>query len=90
MFSTHIVSGLGAGFVAVCVGSPVDVVKLRMMGDPSYKSTVDCLVKTLNNDGLFAFYKGFIPNFGRLGFWNVICFLTLEQGSCPYSDSCIC
>jgi hypothetical protein len=24
---THILSGLGAGFIAVCVGSPVDVVR---------------------------------------------------------------
>lgn len=30
---THVLSGLGAGFVAVCVGSPVDVVKSRVMGD---------------------------------------------------------
>lgn len=29
--------------------------------------------------GVGAFYKGFIPNFGRLGSWNVIMFLTLEQ-----------
>lgn len=29
----HIASGLGAGFFAVCVGSPVDVVKSRMMGE---------------------------------------------------------
>lgn len=29
--------------------------------------------------GVTAFYKGFIPNFGRLGSWNVIMFLTLEQ-----------
>ena len=29
--------------------------------------------------GPMAFYKGFIPNFGRLGSWNVIMFLTLEQ-----------
>ena len=28
----HLASGLGAGFVAVCVGSPVDVVKSRLMG----------------------------------------------------------
>lgn len=28
----HVASGLGAGFVAVCVGSPVDVLKSRMMG----------------------------------------------------------
>lgn len=76
---THLVSGLGAGFFAVCIGSPVDVVKSRMMGDAAYKSTLDCFVKTLKNDGPLAFYKGFIPNFGRLGSWNVIMFLTLEQ-----------
>ncbi|KAI4374207.1 hypothetical protein MLD38_012224 [Melastoma candidum] len=76
---THLLSGLGAGFFAVCIGSPVDVVKSRMMGDSAYKSTFDCFVKTLRNDGPLAFYKGFIPNFGRLGSWNVIMFLTLEQ-----------
>lgn len=31
---THLVAGLGAGFFAVCVGSPVDVVKSRVMGEP--------------------------------------------------------
>ncbi|KAG6543464.1 hypothetical protein Mapa_015134 [Marchantia paleacea] len=77
---THILSGLGAGFIAVCVGSPVDVVKSRMMGDSTaYKGTIDCFVKTFKNDGVMAFYKGFVPNFGRLGSWNVIMFLTLEQ-----------
>ena len=29
----HITSGLGAGFFAVVCGSPVDVVKSRMMGE---------------------------------------------------------
>lgn len=77
---THLLSGLGAGFFAVCVGSPVDVVKSRMMGNSqAYKNTLDCFVKTLKYDGPLAFYKGFIPNFGRLGSWNVIMFLTLEQ-----------
>ncbi|KAG2570834.1 mitochondrial uncoupling protein 1-like [Panicum virgatum] len=76
---THLFAGLGAGFFAVCVGSPVDVVKSRMMGDSLYKSTLDCFVKTLKNDGPLAFYKGFLPNFARLGSWNVIMFLTLEQ-----------
>ncbi|RVW15938.1 Mitochondrial uncoupling protein 1 [Vitis vinifera] len=102
---THLLAGLGAGFFAVCIGSPVDVVKSRMMGDSTYKNTLDCFVKTLKNDvceltplcshtamltnmrthinicfaGPLAFYKGFIPNFGRLGSWNVIMFLTLEQ-----------
>lgn len=37
---------------------------------------------SINNfclQGPLAFYKGFIPNFARLGSWNVIMFLTLEQ-----------
>uniref|UniRef100_J3L8F9 Uncharacterized protein n=2 Tax=Oryza brachyantha TaxID=4533 RepID=J3L8F9_ORYBR len=76
---THLLAGLGAGFLAVCIGSPVDVVKSRMMGDSTYKSTLDCVAKTLKNDGLPAFYKGFIANFCRIGSWNVIMFLTLEQ-----------
>ncbi|TKY63415.1 Mitochondrial uncoupling protein 1 [Spatholobus suberectus] len=47
---THLLAGLGAGFFAVCIGSPVDVVKSRMMGDSSYKNTLDCFIKTLKND----------------------------------------
>ncbi|XP_022731215.1 mitochondrial uncoupling protein 2-like [Durio zibethinus] len=76
---THLLVGLGAGFFAVCIGSPIDVVKSRMMGDSGYKNTLDCFVKTLKNEGFFAFYKGFLPNFSRLGSWNVVMFLTLEQ-----------
>jgi solute carrier family 25 uncoupling protein 8/9 len=74
-------TGLGAGFVAVCVGSPVDVVKSRVMGDKTgrFNGVMDCFVKTAKQDGLGAFYKGFMPNFGRLGSWNVVMFLTLEQ-----------
>lgn len=78
---THLLSGLGAGFVAVCIGSPVDVVKSRVMGDRDgrFKGVVDCFIKTAREEGLPAFYKGFIPNFARLGSWNVAMFLTLEQ-----------
>ncbi|WZN60502.1 mitochondrial uncoupling protein [Chloropicon roscoffensis] len=77
----HILSGLGAGMCACIVGSPVDVVKSRVMGDSvgMYSGTVDCFVKTMKNDGIMAFYKGFIPNFTRLGSWNIAMFLTLEQ-----------
>lgn len=76
---THLFAGLGAGFFAVCIGSPLDVVKSRMMGDSIYKNTIDCFLKTLKSEGPLAFYKGFLPNFTRLGIWNVIMFLTFEQ-----------
>ncbi|GLC46638.1 Matrilysin [Pleodorina starrii] len=78
---THLLAGLGAGFFAVCIGSPVDVVKSRIMGDSAgrFAGVLDCFVKTAREEGMLAFYKGFVPNFGRLGSWNVAMFLTLEQ-----------
>lgn len=76
---THLMASLCAGFIAVCFSSPIDVVKSRMMGDSAYKNSLDCFIKTLKSEGPMAFFKGFIPNFGRLGSWNVIMFLTLEQ-----------
>lgn len=47
---------------------------------------ISSLIKYVFTGGLclqgpLAFYKGFIPNFARLGTWNVIMFLTLEQVS---------
>jgi len=77
----HMASSLGAGFIAVCVGSPVDVVKSRMMGAPvgTYSSMFDAFVQTARKDGMLAFYNGFGPNFARLGSWNVVMFMTLEQ-----------
>lgn len=77
----HLASGLGAGFVAVCIGSPVDVVKSRMMGDSvgQFSGVVDCFKQTFQKEGMLAFYKGFGPNFARLGSWNVVMFLTVEQ-----------
>ncbi|KAG9154196.1 hypothetical protein Leryth_000665 [Lithospermum erythrorhizon] len=75
---THLFAGFGAGFFAVCIGSPLDV-KSRMMGDSIYKNTFDCFLRTLKSEGPGAFYKGFLPNFTRLGIWNVIMFSTLEQ-----------
>lgn len=44
---THLLAGLGAGFFAVSIGSPVDVVKSRMMGDSLYRNTFDCFFRTL-------------------------------------------
>ncbi|XP_055812814.1 mitochondrial uncoupling protein 2-like isoform X2 [Solanum dulcamara] len=84
---THLLAGLGAGFFAVSIGSPVDVVKSRMMGDSVYRNTFDCFFRTLKYEGPLAFYKGFLPNFFRLGSWNVIMFLTLEQeNSCMFEQ----
>lgn len=44
-----------------------------------YNGVLDCFVKTARNEGLLAFYNGFMPNFARLGSWNIAMFLMLEQ-----------
>eukprot|EP01083_Nonionella_stella_P046889 125555_1 len=82
----HILSGLLAGFVGTVVGSPFDVVKTRVMtsavgsdGKPIFRGMLHCFAKTLRTEGPMAFYHGFIPNYLRIGTWNVVMFLTLEQ-----------
>lgn len=82
---THIASGLCAGLAATLLGSPVDVIKTRVMALKSDASGVKprgpigVAMDLLKSQGPMAFYKGFIPNFARIGSWNIITFVTLEQ-----------
>lgn len=76
----HFLCGAMSGFTAVCVGSPVDVMKTRLMNnDGSFNGVIDCFQKTLKNEGPAAFYKGFFANFGRLASWNIAMFMTYES-----------
>lgn len=54
--------------------------------DGLYRGVLDCFGKTFRNEGMLAFYNGFVPNFARLGSWNVVMFLTVEQ----VGASCTC
>lgn len=44
-----------------------------------YNSSLDCVLQTVKTEGIMALYKGFIPNWLRLGPWNIIFFMTYEQ-----------
>jgi solute carrier family 25 uncoupling protein 8/9 len=75
----HFICGLSAGFIACCIASPADVVKTRLMSNPdSYNGVINCFSRTFKEEGGKAFYKGFVPNFTRLGVWSVTCFVTME------------
>lgn len=83
---THCVGAFAAGFAAVLVGSPIDVVKTRLMqggldkaGNRIYNGPFDCIIKILKTEHPLAFYQGFWPNFYRVGAWNVVMFLVYEQ-----------
>jgi solute carrier family 25 (mitochondrial uncoupling protein), member 8/9 len=87
--AAHIVSGLSAGLAATLLGSPVDVVKTRVMnaakdGSAPYKGPLDCAAWMLRTQGPAAFYSGFIPNFARIGSWNIVTWVTLEQLRAAY------
>lgn len=44
-----------------------------------YRSSLDCLVKTVRYEGCRALYKGFVPTWLRLGPWNIIFFVSFEK-----------
>lgn len=76
----HFICAFMAGFTATCFGSPFDVIKTRMMSQSGqYSGVVDCVSKTLKQEGPLAFYNGFTANFMRIGTWNIVMFVTLEQ-----------
>eukprot|EP00930_Biecheleria_cincta_P087499 TRINITY_DN76723_c0_g1_i1.p1 TRINITY_DN76723_c0_g1~~TRINITY_DN76723_c0_g1_i1.p1 ORF type:complete len:286 (-),score=53.58 TRINITY_DN76723_c0_g1_i1:16-873(-) len=78
--ATHMGSGLTAGFLAVVLGSPADVVGTRVVatvGDTGSLGTY-CL-NMLKTEGPLAFYKGFWPNFARVGSYNVVFWACFEQ-----------
>ncbi|XP_035250099.1 kidney mitochondrial carrier protein 1 [Anguilla anguilla] len=84
---THFLSSFVCGLAGALASNPVDVVRTRTMNqrallggaNAGYKGTVDCLLQTLRSEGFFALYKGFFPNWLRLGPWNIIFFITYEQ-----------
>ncbi|XP_045652740.1 kidney mitochondrial carrier protein 1 isoform X2 [Ursus americanus] len=84
---THFLSSFTCGLAGALASNPVDVVRTRMMNQrvlrdgrcSGYTGTLDCLLQTWKNEGFFALYKGFWPNWLRLGPWNIIFFVTYEQ-----------
>lgn len=82
----HLVCGASAGFIATVIGSPVDVVKTRMMstlnGVRVYSSIGDCLRRSFEAGGIGTFYQGFWANFARIGLWNITMFLVRLASYC--------
>jgi len=76
-----------AGVVGAACACPADVVKSRMMNQPydslgrgrHYKSSWECLARTVADEGLLALYKGFFPCWIRLGPWTLVFWLVNER-----------
>ena len=63
-----------SGLVAASLSTPADVVKTRVMNQPTnskgqgllYKSSLDCLLKCVKQEGFGGLYKGFLPIWARM------------------------
>jgi solute carrier family 25 (mitochondrial uncoupling protein), member 27 len=83
----HAMSSAVAGLVAATMGAPADVIKTRIMNQPTdaqgrgtlYKGTMDCLRTTIENEGAAALYKGWLPTWMRMAPWSLAFFLSFEQ-----------
>uniref|UniRef100_A0A0K2TKN4 Mitochondrial uncoupling protein 4like [Acyrthosiphon pisum] n=1 Tax=Lepeophtheirus salmonis TaxID=72036 RepID=A0A0K2TKN4_LEPSM len=84
---THCLSSACAGLVGATMGTPADVVKARIMNQTTspdgkglvYKNSIDCIRQTIQNEGFFALYKGFLPCWLRMAPWSLTFWLSFEQ-----------
>lgn len=90
---THFISSFIAGMSGAIASTPIDVIRTRLMNQQClkvavtngskaeviYTSSFQCAVQTIQTEGFFALYKGFVPTWFRLGPWNIIFFLAYEQ-----------
>ena len=87
-FPLHLTTALATGFLATLASSPFDVVKSRVMAQPldpltsrglRYHGMAHCFVRTVADDGFLALWRGFLPNYCRVGPRVAIVFVVMEQ-----------
>jgi hypothetical protein len=77
----HFSASFTAAFVASLMSHPVDVAKTRLMNmsGGEYNGMVHCLTKTIDTEGVFALYKGFLPTLIRQMPYVIVTWVTVEQ-----------
>jgi len=84
----HFSCSIVAGLVSAITTSPVDLIKTRIMNMKGkaegkatiiYKNSWDCLIKTIQHEGVFGLYKGFFPNWIRIAPHTTVTFLVYEK-----------
>ncbi len=70
-FSMQFTSAFVAGFFMTCTVAPFDLIRTRLMNQPTeagmqkYSGFIDCFSKILASEGPMGFYRGFIPIWSR-------------------------
>ncbi|XP_031566919.1 mitochondrial uncoupling protein 4-like isoform X2 [Actinia tenebrosa] len=77
---THTMSSACSGLVAATISTPADVIKTRIMNNPSgYKGAIDCFQRAVKQEGFFSLYKGWLPTWTRMAPWSLTFWLSYEQ-----------
>eukprot|EP00475_Leptophrys_vorax_P039187 TRINITY_DN7035_c0_g1_i1.p1 TRINITY_DN7035_c0_g1~~TRINITY_DN7035_c0_g1_i1.p1 ORF type:complete len:321 (-),score=84.25 TRINITY_DN7035_c0_g1_i1:43-1005(-) len=80
--SLHFLSAMLAGVVTTTITSPFDVVKTRVMQNPEAYGggkTLQCFKDLIAQEGAMGVFKGWVPNYTRLGPQTLIIFMVYEQ-----------
>lgn len=81
-FRTSFSSATLAGFFMTLTVSPFDRIRTNLMNQPTnakiYNGFADCMVKTVQRDGVASLWRGFIPIWARFAPTATIQLLTIE------------
>lgn len=76
-------SAFSAGFFMTVTVSPFDIIRTRLMNQPSdaklYNGFGDCALKIFKNEGPLGFWKGFIPIWSRFAPTTCLQLIIFEQ-----------
>ena len=75
----HVPAALCAGFLSALCANPFDFCKSRMMGQAQYRSMWHCASTNVAREGPLVLWRGFLPNWARIGPRVVVVFLAMEE-----------
>jgi|SaaInlStandDraft_5_1057022.scaffolds.fasta_scaffold40982_2 solute carrier family 25 (mitochondrial oxoglutarate transporter), member 11 len=81
----HFYASMISGLFTTIASSPVDVIKTRIMNNRPevsgivYRNGIHAAIETIKSEKILGLYKGFWPNYVRLGPHTVVTFIALEQ-----------
>jgi hypothetical protein len=81
--TTQFLSAVTAGFFMTCTVSPFDMIRTRLMNQPSdakiYNNALDCMIKIAKNEGPLTFWRGFMPIWSRFAPTTTLQLVIFEQ-----------
>eukprot|EP00525_Craspedostauros_australis_P011293 CAMPEP_0198133690 /NCGR_PEP_ID=MMETSP1442-20131203/59698_1 /TAXON_ID= /ORGANISM="Craspedostauros australis, Strain CCMP3328" /LENGTH=365 /DNA_ID=CAMNT_0043794821 /DNA_START=112 /DNA_END=1208 /DNA_ORIENTATION=- len=75
-------SSFVAGFFMTCTVAPFDRIRTKLMSQPTnarvYNGMADCLVQTVQKEGVLSLWRGFVPIWARFAPMATLQLLTIE------------